>query len=366
MIARFALASWLLPLASLGGCGGGGSAPAEATQQVQGKVVQQGLGSAGLAGIEATCVTTGAVTTTRQDGTFEFDVPPGTPIELRIGANAAVSVDCDERTDGKSDGFDSSDQGLEIEALREGEVVYLEIELRGGVIVECWIDGEGRGPDGGEGECPLLPSPLLPDGVRAEVEVQRDEGCLAIELEVVGLEGPQTLTALLLAGGGTATLGEVQVNADGAGHLEARVCPDDLSFPEVPPLPELPTFPELPPGGIPGYGDLPSFPIDLLPDGTFPDGLLPTIPELPFPPLPPESDPFLGATVVLVDAAGNTLFVGFVPGPGLEPGEGWSEPGGTPPGLGDLEELKDLLGLPGLPDDIDAIFDLVNGAFPPR
>jgi len=342
----------LLPLctvaALLSACGGGGAVDAPGAPLVLGKVTRNGESESGLSGVTVTCETTGEVDVTAADGSFRFEVPSGESITVRI-EDGTLSVegdgwDCDEGRDGTADGVDAGEDQVELPPLDEGEVVRLEIELERGGIVECWVGGDG---ERGAGECPLLPDPSLPAEARGELEVVRDGDCADVELEVSGLEGALDLDVVLLTPGGPHPLGTLSVGAEGTGHFEGRVCRTDL--PEVPEIPinfgePLP----LPPGLPPEFEDLL-------------DGLVP--------PTYPDVDPLACGLLALVDADGRVWFVGFLPGAGAEPGDGWSEPGGADgslPDVGELPTLDELLDLVLLPPDLVSALEELLATYVPR
>jgi|GEM_PF-6696705 len=336
-------------------CGGGGAAGGAGSPQVLGKVTRRTGSEAGLGGVVVTCGNTGEVDVTAMDGSFSFDVPSGETITVTVrdGTIAVTGVDwdCEEGDDDSTDGVDASGDEVELEPLEEGEVVTVEIELENGEIVECWVDDDGEHgeEEDGEGECPLLPDPTLAPDARGELEVVRDGDCVDLEIEVAGLEGAQTLDVVLLTPRGEHQLGALEVGAEGTGHFEGRVCIDDLPEPPGEPIPL--------PAGVPQeLGDL----LDALP----PIGY-------------PELDPFAGSLMLLVNADGAVLFVGFLPGPGKETGDGWSEPGegwedgedgiggGDLPDFGDLPDLEDFFDLPGLPPELGGTLEELLAPFLP-
>ncbi len=331
-------------------CGGGGADGGAGGPQVLGKVTRRTGSEAGLGGVTVTCGNTGEVDVTSMDGSFSFDVPSGETITVTV-RDGTIAVtgedwDCEEGDDDSTDGVDASEDQFELEPLDEDEVVTVEIELENGEIIECWVDDDGEhgGGEDGEGECPLLPDPTLAPDARGELEVVRDGDCVALEVEVAGLDGAQSLDVVLLTPRGEHQVGTMEVGEEGTGHFEGRVCLDDLPS-EPPPLPE----------GLPEeLGNL----LDELP----PIGY-------------PEMDPFAGSLLLLVNADGAVLFVGFLPGPGIEMGDGWSEPGegwedgfegGDLPDLDDLPDLEDLLDLPGLPPDFGGTLEDLLAPFLPK
>jgi hypothetical protein len=348
----------LLPLLCgallLPACGGGGADGGSGGPQVLGKVTRRTGSEAGLGGVTVTCGNTGEVDVTALDGSFSFDVPSGETITVTVrdGTLAVTGGgwDCEEGDDDATDGVDASEDEFELEPLDEGEVVTVEIELENGEIIECWVDGDGggRGGEDGEGECPLLPDPTLAPNARGEIEVVRDGDCVDLEVEVSGVDGAQSLSVVLLTPRGEHQVGTMEVGEEGTGHFEGSVCLEDL--PTEPPT----DLPPLPPG----------VPEEL-------ENLLDELPPIGY----PEMDPFAGSLLLLVNADGAVVFVGFLPGPGIEMGDGWSEPGegwdggiepGDLPDFGDLPSLEDLLDLPGLPPDLGATLEELLAPFLPK
>lgn len=292
----------------LAACGGGGGSGGSAT--VQGKVVLNNAVGQSVAGLTATCLTTGQSVTTGEDGSFAFDVPTGERVLVKVvdASLAPAGTGGFGCSSGGSTGTVASDgSGVALAPMKAGEVVYVEVELRDGTVVECWIGGEGAGT----GQAQLFADPALEPDATGEIGTTRDGNCLAVDLSVAGVSTPGSLRAVLYAWGGEAALGTLEVGVDGTGSLSALACDTDL-------LRDLPTVDEI-------NGQLP--PEWQLPGGSEMVGI-------------PELDPFFGASVVLFDADGRAVFFGVLPGPGFEPADGY-DPAALPaePTPADLEAL---------------------------
>ncbi|MFM8979595.1 MAG: hypothetical protein ACKOSS_03935 [Planctomycetia bacterium] len=304
-----ALATLSLLLAA---CGGGGGSGGSAT--VQGKVVLNNAVGQSVAGLTATCLTTGQSVTTGEDGSFSFDVPTGETVLVKVvdASQAPAGSGGFGCSNGGSTGTVASDgSGVALEPLAAGEVVYVEVELRDGTVVECWIGGEGAGT----GQAQLFADPALEPEASGEIGTTRDGNCLSVELSVAGVSTPGSLRAVLYAWGGEATLGTLEVGLDGTGSLSALACDTDLVR-DVPTLDEINA--QLPPEWqLPGSSEMVAI---------------------------PELDPFFGASVVLYDADGRAVFFGVLPGPGFEPADGY-DPAALPsePSASDLEALANDL-----------------------
>lgn len=295
----------------LAACGGGG---ASGSATVQGKVVLNNSVEQSVAGLQAICVTTGQVATTAEDGTFSFTVPSGESVVVKVvdAAQAPAGTGGFGCSEAGSTGTVASDgSGVALAPMAAGEVVYVEVELRDGAVVECWIGAEGAGT----GQSELFADPALEPEASGEIGTTRDGDCLTVDLSVAGVSAPGSLRAVLYAWGGEAALGTLEVGADGTGSLSALACTADL-------VRDLPTVDEINTG--------------LPPEWQLPGGSeMVAIPEL---------DPFFGASVVLFDAGGRAVFFGVLPGPGYEPVDGF-DPGSMPaePTPGELEALADEL-----------------------
>ncbi len=299
------LTSLVLGLA-LAACGGGGGA--SGTASVQGKVVLNNTPGQGVQGLYATCVTTGQAVLTGADGSFRFTVPTGEQVQVRITdaaqapAGSTGGFGCGSH--GSTGAVTSDGSSVVLDAMGEGEIAYVEVELRDGQVVECWIGDEGAGT----GQAQLFNDPFLEPDARGELGTTREGDCLAIDLTVAGLTAPGTLRAVLYAWDGETELGTLVIGVEGVGSLSAVACGTDL-VPNLPPVQEI-------------------------------NGMLPPewqLPEGEDMPAPPELDPFFGASVVLFDAQDRAVLFGVLPGPGFEPCDGY-EPGTLP-------------GEPTLPDD---------------
>ncbi len=282
------LALSLFPaLAACGGGSTGGSGPELAVQPaVLGVVTSRDGSTDDVGGVVAACPETGDTAVTDADGAFQIDVPAGRAFHVRFqdpnGGAGTTGGGGPEMQDPVADGADIDGDGISIDALGENESCDVEVDLANGGVVEARVhrhdqaagaqDYESEGRLDGNGE---------EDG-DAEVEVCQHDGTIGIEFEVAGLADLGTLTVKIVSADGTMeeTLGTIAVTLEGDGHLELQwTLGDTLPF---------------------GATSL---------------------------------DELVGATVVVVDQAGETVFEGTLPALGGHHEGGDQHDGdGTPEG----------------------------------
>jgi hypothetical protein len=227
-----------LALLSFAGCGSGGGGGGVGGSVVLGQVVERDGSSDDVGGVVVECPETGDVDVTDGEGRFEVDVPAGTDFAVEFDDPKATPAgdggDCDEGADPVKDGGDIDGEGVVFEPLDDGEVCEVEVVLEDGEVVECreTRDDDDGGDDEGdehEGEARLFPSDLYASqGVLGEVEVEQEEGCFEVELDVSGFDAPHVLSVVLFhPEGDEFLLGTFEVNGEGQGHLGIGWCKGD-------------------------------------------------------------------------------------------------------------------------------------------
>lgn len=293
---RLAILGLATLLAACGGGGAGGLAPA----QVQGKLTAVGAQGPAASGIQVVCENDGVTVSTGSDGSFSLEVPTGEVLRLRFtdpaGGAAAPLNGCDEE-DGSPDAGDLGDGVLELQPLGTGEILQIEVTLLDGQILECGVGVDGDGGLHAEGR--LMPTTPGAAGLVGEVELHREGGCGALEIEIEGLEpGAGFEIEIASPEGATETPLSARAGENGVLHASLSRCVGDpLPF-GVASLADLAGYlvsvrdesgrvllMGIVPGALPELIDLAEWLdwLESLGDGglpPFPDGL-PEVPELP-------------------------------------------------------------------------------------
>ncbi len=171
-----------IPALCLIGCGGGGdlAAPTETgatlgAATLEGMVLDVDGESSLVAGVPLMCDETGEVVTSSADGSFHFaDLPEGDiTLSLATGGPVAGSryvsrsddgEDAEEEEEADDDDVDGdkdeagddserSDRRVKIRRVRRGDRLFIQIRIRGGVIIEIrFTRGDDEDGSGGSGE----------------------------------------------------------------------------------------------------------------------------------------------------------------------------------------------------------------------
>ena len=221
----FSVALVILTGLLLVGCGGGGTTPDPLAAagvpkpvSVSGVVLEKDGETTDLAGIRLAYVESGEIATTANDGTFEFRTPQPGRITLRVQMSAGPvraakngeddgpdddedsaedeSEDADEAEDELEDEDDdefedddedereeSSDDGIRVEDVQEGESVRIRIRIQDGQIIETRISRSDR--DEREVEIRMTRSTANDDpDMKGEVELESRDDREKFETEV--------------------------------------------------------------------------------------------------------------------------------------------------------------------------------------
>jgi hypothetical protein len=225
-------AAALLGAVALAACGGGGGGSPGAL--VLGSVVERDGSSDDLGGIVVECPESGDVVSTREDGSFEVDVPAGASFEVKFDDPGATKdgegADCPESDDPEKDGRDIEGDGVAFDPLPDGGSCEIEVSIEDGEVVECREsrDGEDGKEDEHEGEARLFPSARYAEqGVVGEIEVGKDDGCFFAEIEASGFDAPHVLRVMLGVEGALVEIGVLEISVEGEGHLGLEWCSGD-------------------------------------------------------------------------------------------------------------------------------------------
>jgi hypothetical protein len=172
-----------LPTLCLIGCGGGGdlAAPTEGgpdlgAATIEGMVLDVDGESALVAGVPLMCDETGEIVTSGPDGSFHFDALPEGDVTLSLATGGPVAGsryvsrsddgesdegdeeeeadddDSDVDRDEAGDDTERSDRRVKIRRVRRGDRLFIQIRIRGGVIIEIRLtrggDADGSGGSG--------------------------------------------------------------------------------------------------------------------------------------------------------------------------------------------------------------------------